>query len=236
MLRRVAIVAALALAIVMPPGIAMAAPATGSAATGSPAATGSAATTGSHATTGSRATTASVSTQSFWRIEGTYSTYWECDDRGYFGQLNGWWLSYYCEYDSFYDNYRLWVEYPGNPRICQTDAHVYVVLNRVPYFSGYEGTESLGVPTMYVSYGTRVTLGGNGIKPGTTVSFKFYDANTLAQVGSGTSRTAGSNCVANENGYTINFASGRYLARATYTSGNSGNTYTEHRVTFIEVF
>ena len=177
MFRKLAVLLAMTVAVVVAgmPGTALAAPAPASVAAviASPAAAG----------------TPGASLASIWRIDGTFATYFECDDRGYFGQLNGWWLSYYCEYDPFADNYRLWVEYPGNPQICQTSAHAYVVSNGRAYFSGYEGSTSLGVPTLSVGWGTRVTLGGNGIKPNTTVTFRFYDANTNAEVSSGSSRS-----------------------------------------------
>ncbi|MFB4285603.1 hypothetical protein ACBJ59_60825 [Nonomuraea sp. MTCD27] len=192
--------------------------------------------TAAHAT-GSSAATAGAATSStafnYWVIEGYYSLF-ECHDRGSFGVSSGWWLSYECEYDAITDSYRLWIERPGNRVICKTDAHAYVVFGR-PYFSGYEGDERNGVPTMHVSSGTRVSVGGNGIKPNTSISFKVYNADTGAEVGAVTSRTAGSNCVANETGYTLSFSSGRYLVRATYTSGNSQTTYTDHRVTFIQI-
>jgi hypothetical protein len=219
MLRKIAILLAMTVAVVV---------------TGVPG-TATAATTATTAPPAPVQVTAGPSRASTWLIEGTFATYFECDDRGSFGELNGWWLSYYCEYDPFANNYRLWVEQPGNPRVCQTDAHAYVVYNGGVYFSGYEGSTSQGIPTLSVGSGTRVTLGGNGIKPNTTVTFRFYNANTNAEVGSGSSRTSSGKCVANENAFTLNFGAGLYLAKATYTSGNSQQTYTSHLETYIQL-
>jgi hypothetical protein len=213
--RKMLAAATLMLAVAVPGVVATASPA---AAAGTPASTSSTAST-------------------TWYIAGTYATYEECNDAGYYGQATGQWISYYCEFTSTdYDSYySLWVEVNYTPPPpCATPGHAYVVRNGQAYWSGYEGDERNGVPTLYLSRGNHVTVGGNGIDPGQQVFFYFYDDAGNYQ-GSATSHAAGSNCVANEREITINLYSGHYLVKAYYRSGNTGLTYFD-RVTFLQVW
>jgi hypothetical protein len=178
----------------------------------------------------------SATTQSTtWYVYSSYYTYEECNDAGAAGQAAGQWISYYCQFNDVDYLYELWVEVPFTPPPpCNTPGHAYIVRNGQVYFSGYEGDERNGVPTLYINRGYHVTVGGNGIKPGQQVFFYFYD-DAGNQWSSATSHTANSGCVANEREITINLPRGHYLAKAYYQSGNTDLTYFD-RVTFIQVW
>ena len=91
---------------------------------------------------------------------------------------------------------------------CATAGHAYLTQPGRVIFSGFEGNQQFGVPTVTYAQGTQsFRLGGNGISPGSGVDFFVFDRNTGAQVGFVPGRpaqyyttTARSNCVVNENG------------------------------------
>ena len=57
------------------------------------------------------------------------------------------------------------------------------------------------MPTVTYAQGTQFfNVGGNGIRPGTSITFNVWNRDTWSFAGSVQSRTAGSNCVANEVG------------------------------------
>ncbi len=179
--------------------------------------------------------TASAATPSAMALSsnaGNFDTYDQCVSAGDYGVQTGSWVSYSCEFDGIY--YELMVNYATQTQPCGSDAVAYVVRSGQAYFSGYEGSESLGVPTLYIQHGQHVTLGGNGIKPGQQVFFYFYD-DSGNQRGSGASHSANGGCVANEHEITINLPAGHYVAKGYYQSGNTGNIYFQ-RETFLQVY
>ena len=111
---------------------------------------------------------------------------------------------------------------------CATLGHVYLTQPGRAIFSGYEGSQQFGVPTVTYVQGTQsFRLGGNGITPGTFIDFFAFDATTGAQVGfipgrpaQYPTRNAGSNCVVNEEGpYTFTLPPGNYQIQANYFAG-----------------
>jgi hypothetical protein len=111
---------------------------------------------------------------------------------------------------------------------CATLGHVYLTQPGRAIFSGYEGSQQFGVPTVTYAQGTQsFRLGGNGITPGTFIDFFAFDATTGAQVGfipgrpaQYPTRNAGSNCVVNEEGpYTFTLPPGSYQIQANYFAG-----------------
>jgi hypothetical protein len=113
---------------------------------------------------------------------------------------------------------------------CATAGHAYLTQPGRVIFSGYEGNQQFGVPTVTYAQGTQsFRLGGNGISPGSGVDFFAFDRNTGAQVGFIPGRpaqyyttTAGSNCVVNENGpFTFTLPPGNYRIVANYFPGNN---------------
>ena len=118
---------------------------------------------------------------------------------------------------------------PANAARCATAGHAYLTQPGRAYFSGYEGNQQFGVPTVTYAQGTQsFRLGGNGISPGSGVDFFAFDRNTGAQVGFVPGRpaqyytsTAGSNCVVNENGpFYFTLPPGNYRLVANYFPGN----------------
>jgi hypothetical protein len=119
---------------------------------------------------------------------------------------------------------------------CATAGHVYLTQPGRTIFSGYEGNQQFGVPTVSYAQGTQsFRLGGNGISPGSGIDFFAFDRNTGAQVGfvSGRpaqyfTRTARSNCVVNEEGpFTFTLPPGNYRIQANYFPGNSFRLVTD---------
>lgn len=124
---------------------------------------------------------------------------------------------------------------PAQAATCRTAGHAYVVRDGRVFFSGYEGDERFGVPTLSAPSGTQVTVGGNGIAPGGKVILYLLDVNdVLRSVKRVDAQPAQSNCVSNENRWTIDMPRGRYVAYANYNAGNSGALVGE-RVAFIDV-
>ena len=112
---------------------------------------------------------------------------------------------------------------------CATAGHAYLTQPGRTIFSGFEGNQQFGVPTVTYAQGTQnFRLGGNGISPGSGVDFFAFDRNTGALVGFIPGRpaqfyttTAGSNCVVNENGpFTFTLPPGNYRIVANYFPGN----------------
>jgi hypothetical protein len=121
--------------------------------------------------------------------------------------------------------------------------HVYLTQPGRAIFSGYEGNQQFGVPTVTYTQGSQsFRLGGNGISPGTFVDFFAFDRNTGAQVGfvpgrpaQYATRAARSNCVVNEEGpFTFTLPPGNYRIQANYFPGNNPRLVTDV-VTNIDV-
>jgi hypothetical protein len=119
---------------------------------------------------------------------------------------------------------------PASAARCATAGHVYLTQPGVTYFSGYEGNQQFGVPTVSYAQGTQsFRLGGNGISPGSFIDFFAFDSTTGAQVGfvpgrpaQYATRAARSNCVVNEEGpYTFTLPPGNYQIKANYFPGNN---------------
>ncbi|MEV6522317.1 hypothetical protein AB0M43_10275 [Longispora sp. NPDC051575] len=103
---------------------------------------------------------------------------------------------------------------PAQAAGCNTPGHAYLIHQGRVYFSGYEGDERFGVPTLTVARGSWVQLAGNGVRPGTQAV--FVDALGFNY----TTTAAGSNCVIRQesNPWRINpdIAPGTYLVDASY--------------------
>ena len=119
---------------------------------------------------------------------------------------------------------------------CATAGHAYLTQFGRAIFSGFEGNQQFGVPTVTYAQGTQFFgLGGNGISPGSGVDFFVFDRNTGAQVGFVPGRpaqyytsTARSNCVVNENGpFNFTLPPGNYRLQANYFPGNNFRLVTD---------
>jgi hypothetical protein len=119
---------------------------------------------------------------------------------------------------------------------CATAGHAYLTQPGRTIFSGFEGNQQFGVPTVTYAQGTQsFGLGGNGISPGSGIDFFAFDRNTGAQVGFIPGRpaqyyttTARSNCVVNENGpFTFTLPPGNYRIVANYFPGNNFRLVTD---------
>ncbi|MFE0102515.1 hypothetical protein [Streptomyces sp. NPDC059009] len=95
---------------------------------------------------------------------------------------------------------------------CRTLGHAYNIFNGGVYFSGYEGDQRFGVQRITMARGARYELGGNGIKPGTSITFEAVGPATYFQ----TVGTAGSNCVVNQRPFFQGGLPGEYRLFATY--------------------
>src|SRR5262249_30211163 len=139
------------------------------------------------------ASPAAAATRSY--IDSSYYTLFDCQNTGSGGVTLGRWIDYDCEDNFVTYMYDLYVLVNVEPvKTCKSDAQAYIVRSGVVYSSGFEGDERFGIPTLNISRGQHVTVGGNGIKPGQQVFFYFYnDAGT--QVWGTNSHAAGSNCV-----------------------------------------
>lgn len=119
---------------------------------------------------------------------------------------------------------------------CATLGHAYLTQPGRTIFSGFEGNQQFGVPTVTYAQGTQsFRLGGNGISPGSGIDFFAFDRNTGQQVGFIPGRPAqyyttraGSNCVVNENGpFTFTLPPGNYRIVANYFPGNNFRLVTD---------
>ena len=119
---------------------------------------------------------------------------------------------------------------------CATPGHAYLTQFGRAIFSGFEGNQQFGVPTVTYAQGTQFFgLGGNGISPGSGVDVFVFDRNTGAQVGFVPGRpaqydtsTARSNCVVNENGpFIFTLPPGNYRLQANYFPGNNFRLVTD---------
>jgi hypothetical protein len=108
---------------------------------------------------------------------------------------------------------------------CATAGHAYLTQPGRVIFSGFEGDQRYGVPTVSYAQGTQFfNVGGNGIRPGTSIVFNVYNTDNWSFVAGTYSRSAGSNCVANEVGTSTftNLPPGNYQVHAGYYAGNTG--------------
>lgn len=115
---------------------------------------------------------------------------------------------------------------PASAAVCQTAGHAYLTRSGSVFFSGFEGNQQFGVPTVQTFQVDRFGFGGNGIRPLDPVIFDVINKATgaPAPIFSGVSTfavAAGRNCVANEQFLTMAAAPGTYQVRATYVAGNS---------------
>jgi hypothetical protein len=125
---------------------------------------------------------------------------------------------------------------------CNTPGHAYVTQPGRAYFSGYEGDQRFGVPTLSYVQGTQsFRLGGNGIRPGSQIIFFAVNTDTGEAAGLVTpgynynTRGAGSNCVVNEEGpFVFALQPGNYQVKAAYLAGNSGQ-FVVDTVTNVQV-
>ena len=120
---------------------------------------------------------------------------------------------------------------------CATAGHAYLTQPGRVIFSGFEGNQQFGVPTVTYAQNTQAFgLGGNGISPGSGVDFFAFDRNTGAQVAFVPGRpaqyytsTARSNCVVNENGpFFFTLPPGNYKIVANYFPGNNFRLVSDH--------
>jgi hypothetical protein len=130
---------------------------------------------------------------------------------------------------------------PASAATCATAGHSYLTQPGRFFFSGFEGDQRYGVPALYTFSFDAFSLGGNGIRPGTSIRFEFTDKATGAPAnvvtGTGSSyitRAARSNCVVNEEGTGIFAPVGTYRVTAYYTAGNT-NQYVVDPVVDIVV-
>jgi hypothetical protein len=110
---------------------------------------------------------------------------------------------------------------------CRTRAHAYITVGSTMYWSGYED-DPVNVPTWNTFDGELHKVGGNGIKPGTQITFRAYKKGTQEEIAlsSRYSRTAGDNCVANEAGpFKVTAPPGEYEIVALFFGGNTGAGY-----------
>jgi hypothetical protein len=107
---------------------------------------------------------------------------------------------------------------------CKTSAHIY--LNGGLAFRTEFDPIDGQVPTINIRSDSSVRLGGNGLKPGTTPVWKLYARGTLVHQLTLTGSTTSGNCVSNERDHRLS-GGNTWDVRATYTSGNSGNTITD---------
>src|SRR5262245_23218507 len=96
---------------------------------------------------------------------------------------------------------------PASAAACVTPGPASLTQPGRAFFSGYEGDQRFGVPTVsYIQGAESFRFGGNGILPGTGINFVALDDASGAQVAllpwsSGyATRGARSNCVVNEEG------------------------------------
>ncbi|MFC6081588.1 hypothetical protein [Sphaerisporangium aureirubrum] len=95
---------------------------------------------------------------------------------------------------------------------CRTEGHAYMIYQGRVYFSGYEGRREFGVPHVSIPSGAAVEFGGNGILPGSGMSFDTEGLiNDRDLVG-----PARGNCVVNQQRFFANFPPGEYVLFATY--------------------
>jgi hypothetical protein len=133
---------------------------------------------------------------------------------------------------------------PAAAATCVTRGHAYFTQPGRAYYSGFEGDESLGIPEVNaIRNVSQFRVGGNGIRPGTTINFSAFIAGTGTQVDILPGRTnlftrnAGSNCVVNESSpYTITGTPGRYLITALYEAGNKPGVSIIDRVLYLNIF
>ena len=122
----------------------------------------------------------------------------------------------------------------GGPGTCVTQGHAYLIHGGRAYFSGYDGVNT-GTPSLVVSQGEQVELGGNGIEPASGVTFsaaKFpspgldLPSGTIPfgpQAGRQVYQTLGahSNCVVHQEGpYRITAPPGKYRILTQFRPGN----------------
>jgi len=131
---------------------------------------------------------------------------------------------------------------PASAAACATRGHAYLTqpATRSYIFSGFEGDRSIGIPTLNLTAGqwSSFNTGGNGIRPGTSATFNLWNLdNGVTFVRGIQTRTAGSNCVVNEQGARLldYLAPGQYVLTANYFAGNTGQFINSDDVTYLSV-
>jgi hypothetical protein len=125
---------------------------------------------------------------------------------------------------------------------CATRGHAYLTQPATGQyiFSDFEGDRSLGIPTLNLTAGqlSSFNTGGNGIRPGTSITFNLWNLDNGVTFVRGTqTRTAGGNCVVNEQGARLldHLAPGQYVVTANYFAGNTGQFINSEYVTYLSV-
>jgi hypothetical protein len=110
---------------------------------------------------------------------------------------------------------------------CATDGHAYITRPGGFFFSGFNGDQRFGIPTTTVSTEQSLKLGGNGILPGSRITFQAWNrANgTVLEFTRGrglaySTNGARSNCVVNEESFRLSLPPGEYRIQAIYNPGN----------------
>jgi hypothetical protein len=138
----------------------------------------------------------------------------------------------------------------GTPGTCATAAHAYLTQPGRAYFAGYDGDQRFGIPTLVVSQGQEIRLGGNGIQPGSGMKFEAFKppGPGLPAVGEKINfgplpgnrdyltLAARGNCVVHEEGpYRVTAPPGKCRIFVTYNPGNDLRLSIFTVVTDVEV-
>lgn len=122
---------------------------------------------------------------------------------------------------------------------CATPGHAYLTKPGAVYFSGFDGDQRFGIPTLNTYRGDTFRLGANGVTPVSLVNFNATDRDTGAAVnlfpfGDRVSDYSFTNCVLSEMGpFTVNLPDGRYRITATYIAGNANAFVTDQVVDVV---
>jgi hypothetical protein len=65
---------------------------------------------------------------------------------------------------------------------CRTAGHAYLTQPGHVYFSGYENDQRFGIPTVNAVRGDTFRLGGNGLQPGTPLTFQAVNVDTRESI------------------------------------------------------
>ena len=123
--------------------------------------------------------------------------------------------------------------------VCRTLGHTYLTQNGGAFVTFGNNVLFGSTPsTSFVQGNMGYRFGGNGIQPGTQITFYAVNTDTgawagLVNGGNYTTRGAGSNCVVNEEGpFTISLPPGNYRVMAQWIAGQTGNFFSDAVVDF----
>lgn len=128
---------------------------------------------------------------------------------------------------------------PASAATCATPGHAYLTKPGAVFFSGFDGDQRFGIPTVNSYRGDTFRLGANGVTPVTLVNFFAIDRDTGAPVnlfpfGDRVSDYSFTNCVLSELGpFTVNLPDGRYRIYASYIAGNINAFVTDQVVDVV---